>query len=128
MLVKGSATDTDSLNEHVAIEIEMMCELARETQAEPFVATLFQIETRWFEGELEPEVSENMICEAVFTCPMTLIFSEIDTWLRRQYRLRVVPNSWQSGGNCAAAGLVLLMTGRAVPVRVLRRHLSVVPS
>jgi hypothetical protein len=128
MLVEDSATDTATCNEHVAVEIEMMCELARETRAKPFVATLFEIETRWFEGDLEPEVSEKMVCEAVFACPMPLVFSEIDTWLRSQYRLRVVPNSWQSGGNCAAAGLVLLMTGRAIPIRVLRRHLSVVPS
>jgi hypothetical protein len=127
MLVNGSTADTDSINEHVAVEIEMMCELARETQAKPFVATLFEIETRWFEDDLEPEVTEKMVCEALFACPIALIFTEIDAWLRRQYRLRVVPNSWQSGGNCAAAGLVLLMTGRAVPIKVLRRHLSVVP-
>lgn len=103
--------------DHVGVEVQMMCELSRLLSADQFVATLFRIESRWFDDDPEPDIAETMVCEHEFEAPLPGMFTAVDRWLLHEHRLMVIPTSWQIGNSGPATGLSLLLTGRAVPAR-----------
>jgi hypothetical protein len=112
--------------DQVAVDIEMMCELARESLASPFVASLFRIETRWFQDDDRPDVIETMVCESRFDSSVPAVFALVDDWLLREHRLRVPAPSWRHGDTGADTGLVFFLTGRALPVRAVRLGASII--
>lgn len=114
--VEMAATVT-SHGDHVGVEVQMMCEVSRLTSADQFVATLFRIESRWWDDDPEPDVAETLVCEHEFDVPLPAVFAAVDRWLVQGHRLMVVPASWQIGNTGPGTGLALLLEGRAVPAR-----------
>jgi hypothetical protein len=115
-----TTTSFDPSADYVAIEVQMTCELARESQAAPFVASLFRVETRWFEDDDKPDVIETTVCEAQFDSTVPAVFAAVDDWLIRGHRVRVPAPSWRHGDTGADTGLVFLLFGRALPVQAAR--------
>jgi hypothetical protein len=109
-----------SYDDHIAVDVQMMCELSRESPTLPFVASLFRIETRWFADDDRPDVIETRVCEARFDSAVPAVFAAVDDWLLRGHRLRVPAPSWRHGDTGADTGLVFLLFGRALPVQAAR--------
>lgn len=111
MMTQNYAPDTS-----VAVEVQMMCEVAQERVGEPFMATLYRVESRFWDDDPNPDVVEVEVCEKALVCALPAVFAAVDEWLLAGHRLRVPAHTWRSGGTGPGTGLTVLLTGRAVPV------------
>lgn len=98
-----------------AVEVQMMCEVAQEGVDEPFVATLYRVESRLWDDDPTPDVVEVEVCEKSLQCALPAVFAAVDEWLLSEHRLRVPVHSWRGGATGPGTGLTVLLTGRAAP-------------
>lgn len=112
--------DNNTLSNTVAFEVQMMCEVAQEREGEPFMATLYRVESRFWDDDPNPDVVEVEVCEKALACALPAVFAAVDEWLLAGHRLRVPAHTWRSGNTGSGTGLTALLVGRAMPVQAVR--------
>lgn len=111
----ATAPHEEAVSDTVAVEVQMMCEVAQEGALEPFVATLYRVESRFWDDDPTPDVVEVEVCEKSWRCALPAVFAAVDAWLLSEHRLRVPVHSWRGGATGPGTGLTVLLTGRAAP-------------
>lgn len=114
-----AAEHDNTMSSTVAIEVQMMCEVAQERERGPFVATLYRVESRFWDDDPNPDVVEVEVCEKTLTCALPAVFAAVDEWLLAGHRLRVPAHTWRFGDTRPGTGLTVLLNGRAMPVQAV---------
>jgi hypothetical protein len=105
------------LSDQPAVDVNMVCELSQETPGGPFQAALIREETRRWDDDPKPDIVETIVCETELQAAEVDVFAAVNDWLRTVHRLQVPPTSWEPGDTGPGTGVVMLVQGRAAPVR-----------
>ena len=102
----------------VAVDTRMCVEVSKDLGANSFEVVLIRREHCYYDNDPRPDIIETTVCETLIDDPLPALFDAVDSWLRHEHRLRVLPHTWRAGACGGTTGFELLLGADALPLRL----------